>query len=166
MMDADTDVLALARTAFQHARAGDTGRLAWLISAGLPVNLCNEKGDTLLMLASYHGHGRATRLLLESKADPDKANDRGQTPLAAAAFMGDVAIAELLLEHGAQVDGAGPDGKTALMFAAMFDRVAVLELLLARGAEPERQDAEGRTALDYAHAMGAQRAAERLAQPT
>jgi hypothetical protein len=80
--------------------------------------------------------------------------------------MGDVAIAELLLEHGAQVDGAGPDGKTALMFAAMFDRVAVLELLLARGAEPERQDAEGRTALDYAHAMGAQRAAERLAQPT
>jgi hypothetical protein len=163
-MNTENEVAALARAAFQHARAGETSRLAWLVSSGLPVNLCNEKGDTLLMLACYYGHKEAARFLLESQADPDRPNDRGQTPLAGAAFMGDVLIAELLLDHGARVDGTGPDGKTALMFAAMFDRVAIIELLLVRGAQPERQDAEGRTALDYAHAMGARRAADRLAQ--
>lgn len=162
-MDADTEAVALARAAFQHARAGDTLRLAWLLNAGLPVNLCNERGDTLLMLASYHGHAEATGLLLEQRADPERANDSGQTPLAGAAFKGNLGIARLLLDFGARVDGAGPDGKTPLMFAAMFDRLEVLELLIARGAVTDRQDAQGRTALDYARAMGARRTADRLA---
>jgi uncharacterized protein len=38
-----------------------------------------------------------------------------------------------------------------------------MEELISRGAIPERRDAEKRTALDYARAMGAHRAAERLA---
>lgn len=139
------EVLALARAAFQHAREGNTGRLAWLVAAGLPVNLCNERGDTLLMLASYHGHLQATRLLLENKADPDRANDHGKTSLAGVAFKGDTAVARLL-------------------YAAMFDRVEVLELLLARGALPEQRDAEGRTALDYARILGAERAMSVLEQ--
>ncbi|QRK04029.1 ankyrin repeat domain-containing protein [Archangium violaceum] len=163
-MTMDADVMAVARSAFQHARAGDALILARLVEAGLPANLANEKGDTLLMLASYHGHADATRVLLEHQADPEKANDRGQTPLAGAAFKGDVTIARLLLDHGARVDGVAPDGKTALMFAAMFDRLEVLELLLSRGAAPERTDAGNRTALDYARAMGARRTTERLAE--
>jgi ankyrin repeat protein len=161
-MDIDTEVMNLARTAFQHARAGETNHLAWLLAAGLPVNLTNERGDSLLMLASYHGHQETTRALLERKADPERTNDRGQTPLAGAAFKGELAIARLLLDHGARVDGAGPDGKTALMFAAMFDRLEMLELLLSRGASPEHKDVAGRTALDYTRAMGAQRTADRL----
>ncbi len=163
-METDADALALAQSAFQHARAGNTGRLAWLVAAGLPVNLCNERGDTLLMLTSYYGHLQATRLLLEHKADPDRANDQGKTSLAGAAFKGDVAMIRLLLDHEARVDGSGPDGKTPLMYAAMFDRVDVMELLLARGAVSDHRDAEGRTALDYARAMGAERAKGLLEQ--
>jgi len=162
-MNTDSDAMDLARTAFQHARTGDTARLAWLLEAGLPVNLCNERGDTLLMLTAYHGYMEASGLLLAHKADVERLNDRGQTPLAGVAFKGDVNVARLLLDHGARVDGAGPDGKTALMFAAMFDRLEVLELLLARGASTDHKDAEGRTALDYAYAMGARRTTERLA---
>lgn len=164
-MVTDADVMAVARTAFQHARAGNSANLAWLVASGLPVNLANEKGDTLLMLASYHGHEDATRVLLEHGADPERTNDRGQTPLAGAAFKGDLTIARLLLDHGARVDGAGPDGKTALMFAAMFDRLEVLELLLSRGAAPEHTDADKRSALDYARAMGARRTTDRLTEP-
>jgi len=142
----DEQVMEVARMAFQHARSGNAVALAAILDAGLPPNLCNERGDTLLMLASYHGHADATRVLLEHKADPERTNDRGQTPLAGCAFKGDVAMARLLLEHGTRVDGAGPDGKTALMFAAMFDRVEVMEELLSRGAAPGRTDAEKRTA--------------------
>jgi uncharacterized protein len=39
----------------------------------------------------------------------------------------------------------------------------MMEELLSRGALLERGDAEKRTALNYARAMGAHRAAERLA---
>jgi hypothetical protein len=163
-MDIDPEVLALARTAFQHARAGETTQLAGLLAAGLPANLTNERGDSLLMLASYYGHRETTRVLLEHKADPERTNDRGQTPLAGATFKGDIAIVRMLLDHGAQVDGRGPDGKTPLMFAAMFDQLEIMDLLIARGAVLDRMDAARRTALDYCHVMGARRTAERLVE--
>jgi len=159
----DEEALGLVRSAFRFARAGDAGPLARALDRGVPPDVCNENGDSLLMLASYHGHLAATRLLLERGADPELRNLRGQSPLAGAAFKGDAGIAALLLEHGAAADGAGPDGRTPLMFAAMFDRVAVLEMLLARGASVDRRDAAGATAGALAQAMGAQRTCARLA---
>ena len=158
----DDDVLTLARQAFQAARSGDTPRLTWMLGAGLPPNLSNERGDTLLMLASYHGHADTTQALLAHGADPERVNDRGQTPLAGAAFKGDLVMIRLLLDGGARVDGSGPDGQTALSFAAMFDRLEVLEELLSRGADPRHLDAARRAPLDYAQAMGAQRTTGRL----
>jgi hypothetical protein len=163
-LELDVDLVTLARAAFQHSRAGETERMARLLSAGLPVNLCNERGDTLLMLASYYGNLDITRLLLEHRADPERTNDRGQTPLAGAAFKGDIVVAKLLLDYGARVDGKGPDGRTALMTAAMFDQLEVVKLLVERGASTESRDARGFTALDYARAMGAQNTASWLEQ--
>jgi len=163
-LELNIDLVTLARAAFQHARAGETERMAHLLTAGLPVNLCNERGDSLLMLASYYGNLNITRLLLEHRADPERTNERGQTPLAGAAFKGDIIVAQLLLDHGARVDGRGPDGRTALMVAAMFDQMEMLKLLLERGAALELRDARGYTALDYARAMDAQGAAAWLEQ--
>lgn len=55
---------------FNVARQGDAQMLDELASSGLPVNLRNHKGDTLLMLASYYGHVDAVQVLLKHKADP------------------------------------------------------------------------------------------------
>src|SRR4051795_11886856 len=55
----DEDTLAFAQLVFQQARAGDAQGLGQLLGMGLPPNLRNEKGDSLLMLASYHGHVEA-----------------------------------------------------------------------------------------------------------
>jgi uncharacterized protein len=162
----DEDTLAFVRKVFHFARAGEAAELAALLDQGLPPNLRNERGDSLLMLACYHGHADAARALLEHGADPEIMNDAGQTPLAGAAFKGDTAIATLLLDHGAAVDNAGPNGKTALMFAAMFNRVAIVRLLLARGADPFRLDADGNAILDAARRMGAADTAELLAAVT
>ena len=60
---------------------------------GLPPNLRNHKGDTLLMLAAYHGHVETVKVLLENQADPEIRNDNGQSPIAGAAFKGDLAFA-------------------------------------------------------------------------
>src|SRR4051812_37176798 len=54
---------------FDFARSGDATTLARLLDLGVPANLRNEKGDTLLMLACYHGHADAARVLLEHGAD-------------------------------------------------------------------------------------------------
>ncbi|RYE41016.1 MAG: ankyrin repeat domain-containing protein [Hyphomicrobiales bacterium] len=161
----DQETYELAQELFQLVRVGaDVPRLAKLLEMGLAPNIRDGKGDSLLMLASYHGHHEMTRLLLEHGGDPQLANDRGQIPLAGAAFKGDTAIARLLIEHCAQVNARTPDGKTPLMFAAMFNRTEIIDLLLAHGADPALQTDEGVTALGLAQAMGAQAAAARLVQ--
>jgi ankyrin repeat protein len=158
----DPDVLDIARQAFQLARSGDAAELAAVLEAGLPVDVRNQNGDSLLMLASYNAHHDAARMLLARGADPNLTNDREQTPLAGAAFKGDAVMIRLLVDHGAEIDGRCADGKTALIFAAMFDRVEAFEELIAAGASAELHDAAGASALDIARAMGAERVLQKL----
>lgn len=113
----DDETLAFAGRVFQYARMGHAEELAELLGQGLPANLRNDKGDSLLMLAAYNGQPEATRVILEHGGDPELSNDRGQTPLAGAAFKGEIAIARLLLAHGAAVDGTGDGTRTALMLS-------------------------------------------------
>lgn len=153
--DLDDDTLAFVRRVFQYARTGESGELATLLGQGLPPNLRNERGDSLLMLACYHGYAAAAAALLDAGADPELLNDAGQTPLAAAAFKGDAACAALLLARGARVDSTGPNGKTALMIAAMFNRVEIARLLLEHGADPLAPDAAGVSIAEAAARMGA-----------
>ncbi|MEF2550670.1 ankyrin repeat domain-containing protein [Aurantimonas sp. A2-1-M11] len=160
----DEETLALAAMVFEAARRGDAVAMADFLDKGLPPNLRNDKGDSLLMLASYHGHVELTQLLLTRGADPSLTNDRGQTPLAGAAFKGETGIAQLLLDHGASVDGTGPDGRTPLMMAAMFNRTAMVETFLARGADLNARAVDGMDALGAAKAMGAQDTAAQIAR--
>lgn len=155
MSTPDPEVLAVLQAAFEAVRAGDTVKLRDLLDMGVPPGLRNEKGDSLVMLASYHGFLEVTKLLLERGADPEVFNDMGQTPLQGAAFKGNMDMVKLLLEHGASVEGRGPNGRTALMMAAMFDRPDILKLLLERGADPHASDAAGMNALAAARQMGA-----------
>ena len=128
----DEETIELATKLFNCARLGDTETFREYLPKGLPPNLCNQKGDSLLMLASYHGHVETTRVLLEHGADPEMYNDNGHHPLSGAAFKGHLAMAELLITHGASVNARSPDDKTALMFAAMFDNAEIVEYLLAQ----------------------------------
>jgi ankyrin repeat protein len=151
----DEGTLAFAGRVFDLARGGYANELADLLGQGVPANLTNDKGDTLLILAAYHGRVEAVEMLLKAGADPERANDRGQTALAGASFKGDLATVRCLLEGGARVHGAGHDGRTALMVAAMFDRTQITDLLLTHGADPDLRDSGGRDASDLAAAMNA-----------
>ena len=150
----DDETLAFAARVFDMARHGEPQDLAALLDGGLPVDLSNDKGDTLLMLAAYNGNAAAVEVLLQRGADPDHRNDRGQVPLAGAAFKGDLAVVRLLLAHGAAVDGPS-GGRTPLMVAAMFDRVEIAQALLDAGADAGRRDGEGMGPLELADRMGA-----------
>ena len=122
----DDETLALAHKLFDAARQGDSGLLAGYLAAGAPATLTNAAGDTLLMLAAYHGHTDTVRLILQHGGDANGANDRGQTPLAGAVFKGYTEVAQALLEAGADPDAGTPSARAA---AQMFERKDILALL-------------------------------------
>jgi ankyrin repeat protein len=122
--------LSFLRSMFDLARTGATPDLAAAIDAGIPVNLTNEVGDTLLILAAYHDHPDTVRALLERGADTARVNDRGQTALGAAVFRrSERAVTDLLAA------GAGPalGARSALDIARFFDLGEMLALLHGRG---------------------------------
>ncbi|MFD7444903.1 ankyrin repeat domain-containing protein [Streptomyces sp. NPDC059909] len=121
----DPEVIELASRIFDLARQGDAEALAAYVDAGVPANLTNDKGDSLVMLAAYHGHDRAVRALLDRGADADRANDRGQTPLAGAVFKGEDAVIRTLLDGGADPEAGTP---SAVDTARMFGKTELLEL--------------------------------------
>lgn len=121
----DPEVIELATKVFDLARQGETEALAAYIDAGVPANLTNDRGDTLLMLAAYHGHAAAVEALIARGAEPDRANDRGQTPLAGAVFKGEDAVIRALLAGGADPTAGTP---SAVDTARMFGKTDLLEL--------------------------------------
>ena len=113
----ETEILDLASRVFDWARGGDAATLAAYVDAGVPVNLTNTNGDTLVMLAAYYGHRAAVAALIERGADVDRHNNRGQTPLAGAVFKNDTTIIELLLEADADPLAGSPSAlETARFF--------------------------------------------------
>ncbi|MGZ0708739.1 ankyrin repeat domain-containing protein [Coraliomargarita sp. W4R53] len=125
----ETRYAELQEIALDAARNGDTDALRPMIQAGLPVNLKDDKGNSLLMLAAYHGNIKTVRMLLAEGADPDARNDRKQTPLAGVAFKGGLDVATMLVEAGADANADQGGGRTPVMFAAMFGHHAMVEYL-------------------------------------
>ncbi|WP_282797302.1 ankyrin repeat domain-containing protein [Streptomyces sp. CC224B] len=121
----DPEVVELAGKIFDLARAGDADALAAYVDAGVPANLTNDSGDSLVMLAAYHGHAPAVRVLVERGADVDRANDRGQTPLAGAVFKGADDVIKALLDGGADPAAGTP---SAIDTARMFGKAELLTL--------------------------------------
>ncbi|MDX6202223.1 MAG: uncharacterized protein QOF82_540 [Frankiales bacterium] len=122
----DADVIEFAHRMFEAARNGWVEDLERNLKAGLPPNLTNDKGDTLLMLAAYHDHPEAVRVLLDAGADTSRSNDRGQTALGAAVFRQNEVTVRALLAAGADPDAGGP---TAREMAAFFQLPAMTALL-------------------------------------
>lgn len=93
------------------ARDGATADLAAAVDAGVPVDTSDPAGNSLLMLAAYHGHVETVRALVERGADPDLANVNGQTPVGGTVFKGHDEVTRLLLESGADPDAGQPPAR-------------------------------------------------------
>ncbi|MFD4598644.1 ankyrin repeat domain-containing protein [Streptomyces sp. NPDC058464] len=119
------EVVELATKIFDLARQGRTEALVAYLDAGVPANLTNDRGDSLVMLAAYHGHADAVRELLARGAEADRVNDRGQTPLAGAVFKGETEVVKVLVDAGADPAAGTP---SAVDTARMFGKTEVLEL--------------------------------------
>ncbi|KAH7351447.1 ankyrin repeat-containing domain protein [Pyrenochaeta sp. MPI-SDFR-AT-0127] len=117
--------LELAAKLFDLARNGDTSTLQQYVSAGIPKNLTNASGDTLLMLTAYHGHAETAKMLLDAGADANVLNGRGQSPIAGAVFKGYDDVVRALYQGGADIQLGHPN---AVDCARMFKRGDCLKL--------------------------------------
>ncbi|KAA1473235.1 ankyrin [Dentipellis sp. KUC8613] len=121
-----------AHRMFDAAREGNAELLLQAVDAGLPANLTNDGGNTLLMLAAYAGHADLVRGLVERGADPNRLNDRGQSPVAGAVFKGSDDVVRVLMEGGADPRGGTPN---AIQTARMFGKTGLLSVLGAQEGE-------------------------------
>ena len=119
--------MELAHRLFDLARAGDAVTLAGYVDAGVPVELTDPRGNTLLMLAAYHGHAAAIRALAERGADANRPNDRGQTPLAGAVFKDEPEVVTALLEAGADPAAGSPSATETARFFGRDELATDLE---------------------------------------
>ena len=63
------ETVDLAHALFDLARSGHAERLTTYVDAGAPVDLTDPAGNTLLMLAAYHGHAELVSQLAAAGAD-------------------------------------------------------------------------------------------------
>lgn len=122
----DAELMDLASRLFDAARNGDAAMLAAYVDAGVPVDLTNAGGDTMVMLAAYYGNDAAVAALIARGADVDRYNNRGQTPLAGAVFKNDATVIGLLLSADADPMAGSP---SALETARYFEREEVARQL-------------------------------------
>ncbi|MDN5795361.1 MAG: ankyrin repeat domain-containing protein [Intrasporangium sp.] len=114
-------VVALA---MDLAREGRTAELVDFVEHGLPVDVTDREGNTLLMLAAYRGRAETAQALIARGADVDLRNDRDQSPVAGAIFKGEDDIVRALVAAGADLDAGTPTGRAA---AVLFGREHLLE---------------------------------------
>lgn len=120
----DPRLVELAHRMFDLARQGGTERLSAYVDKGVPVDMTDASGNTLLMLAAYHGHADTVSALVARGADVNRLNDRQQSPLAGAIFKDEEEVVRVLVDAGADLDAGAP---SARLTAEMFDRGHLLE---------------------------------------
>lgn len=126
--DVSEEIQEFAAKLFNFARNGELALLEY-VDHGVNVDLANQDGNTLLMLACYAGHEELVRGLVERGADVDKLNGHELSPLAGVIFKKEDAIVELLLEAGADPRAGHPD---AIATARTFSRDDLAEKMEAR----------------------------------
>jgi ankyrin repeat protein len=123
----DEQVLELARSMLDDAREGRGAHLLPLLDQGAPVGMRDAHGNTLLMLAAYHGHAGLVAELAARGADVDQLNDRQQSPLAGAVFKGYDDVVAALLDAGADPDAGTPSGRDSVAFFGREEMGRILE---------------------------------------
>ncbi len=113
----DEDI-AFLHSIFDLAREGNTEKLMILVDQGIPSDLTDPKGNTLMILAAYNGHDDIVSGLIERKADLNRLNDKGQGALTCAVFRKNEPLVRQLLSKGADPHLGS---QNALAVAKMFE---------------------------------------------
>ncbi|MCK3770337.1 ankyrin repeat domain-containing protein [Microbacterium aerolatum] len=107
---------------FDLARQGRTGPLGEMIDAGVPIDLRNPRGDTLLIVSTYAEQEHTAADLIRRGAELDAVNGNGQTAISCAVFRKNETLLRMLLDAGADQNAGG------LSATAIADQFGLAEM--------------------------------------
>lgn len=132
------------------------------LSAGIDLEIKDERGWTPLIIAAANGKEKLTQLLIHSGARLTARDVNGFTPLHWAAFKGMSAIVELLLSKEVDIDSQSKFKWTPLMQACTKGHMEVCSMLVSAGARLDLANSDGLTSLQMATSKGYQSVVELL----
>jgi len=132
-----------------------------LIGARANVNIASKTGMTALIAACSAGSFRATKLLLDAKADPNlRTKKHGRVALHVIGGSRQVTMVQLLVENSARINMKDNDGNTPVRAAVDRSQDKVVRHLLENKANPSLPNKVNQTPL-MAAAWGGQLASTR-----
>ena len=134
-------------TLFDHVRRNNTN---FLNSYNGNLNVTNNNGGNLLLVAASYGKSEMVRTLIKSGVNVNISDNHNSTALTtAAAFCSKDAVKELILA-GANINAMDKDGDTPLICAAIHNNIDAIKPLIEAKANLNIKDNKGLTALSAA----------------
>lgn len=130
--------------------SGDYEAVAYLIGRGDDPDSRDSRdssGSTALMIAAAKDNMDIMKLLINVRADVNKADNDGNTALMYSALSDTVNSLLYLIGNGADVNAIDSEGRTALMMAAERGNIGSSAELIDAGANVNARDFSGYTAL-------------------
>jgi ankyrin repeat protein len=98
-----------------------------MIDAGVPIDVRNARGDTLLIIATYAEQAEVVADLLRRGAEKDAVNVNGQTAASCAVFRRNEPLLRTHLDAGADQDAGAHTAREVADQFQMTDMRAVLD---------------------------------------
>ena len=127
---------------FDSIQSGNIPEVKDFFDAGVPVNLTDEEGWSLLHHAAACGQVEVIWFLQENGCYIDIVDVNGRTALHYAAANGFVESVRALIEMGSDVNALDNEHTTPLQWAVMSEQYAVMEALIEHGGSVDVGKAE------------------------
>ena len=136
-----------------RAYEGDLAGVQSCIEKDVDVNSANKNGMAALLMASYRGHLKIVKYLIDNGANINSEND-DIPALLMASYRGHLEIVKYLVGKGADVNIKDQNGTTALINASGQGHIEIVKYLVGKGADVHTKNIEGKTALLWASDNG------------
>ena len=138
------------KTVFDVARKGTLSEIKEVYDKDKSiVNTIDDKGSSMLILASYRGNHEVAQFLIDNQADLNYVSKNG-TALMACVVKVELQLVDELLKKGANPDLTDDNGMTALMYTVQFKNVEMVKKLVSAGANKALKCKQEKTAFEYA----------------
>ena len=127
---------------FDAVQCGDVTTVKKYLEEGVPVDLTDEGGWSLLHHAAALGQVEVITLLREKGCRVDPVDNEGRTPLHYAATNGDIETIRLLTAMGSNVNSVDNDGNTPLQWSVMCEQYTAIEELIKHGGTVDNEEPE------------------------